>query len=139
MTDFDAVRELLSAIVPFNTLVGVRIVEVGEGTSRCALTQETQLDNHIGTLHAGALFTVAEAASGAAIAGLLGDRIAQITPIARGAQIRYLKPARETVEASATVAASDEKSVQVDVDITDGSGTVVAQMSVDWVLKPARA
>jgi uncharacterized protein (TIGR00369 family) len=138
-TDFEAIRDLLGSIVPFNTHVGVRVLEVGSGIGRCALTQQPHLGNHIGTLHAGALFTLAEAASGAAIVGHLGDRIAEITPIARGAQIRYVKPARDEVTASATLAACDDRSAQVDVTIEDASGEVVAEMSVDWVLKPSRA
>lgn len=144
--EFEQIREVLSSVVPFNTHVGVRVDEVGAGVARTSLVQSSPLANHVGTLHAGALFTLAEAASGAAIVGLLGSRISEITPLARGAQIRYLKPARDEIGADATLTEPGDALIDrldrdgktdttVDVALTDASGTAVARMQVEWHLR----
>ena len=69
MTPFDAIKAQLSAIVPFASYVGVALGEIGEGEATATLEQSHNTSNHIATMHAGALFTLAEAASGAAMAG----------------------------------------------------------------------
>ena len=68
MTPFDALRAQLSAAVPFAAHVGVALETIGEGTATATLEQRRDTSNHIATMHAGALFTLAEAASGAAMA-----------------------------------------------------------------------
>ena len=69
MQVFDLLREQLGKTVPFANHVGVEIVEVGEGTATARLDEQPHTRNHIGSQHAGALFTLAEAASGGAMAG----------------------------------------------------------------------
>jgi uncharacterized protein (TIGR00369 family) len=144
--DMHALRDLVATAVPFAAYVGVEVLEVDAGRGRCRLTQVPHLGNHVGTLHAGALFTLAEAASGAAIVGLLGDRMAEVTPVARSAQIRYLKPARDTVLASAATAEpADELLRRVDADgradtmvavrIENEDGVLVCEMDVEWHLR----
>src|SRR5258708_7296702 len=82
---------------------------------------------------AAALFAVAEAASGAAVAGALAEVITTVTPLARSAQITYLKPARgaitasarldcDAVEMMAKLDADGKADFAVAVDLTDGQG-----------------
>merc|ERR1739841_235484 len=42
-------------------------------------------------MHAGAMFTLGEAASGAALGGVLGDQLLAVRPVAADASIKYLK------------------------------------------------
>ena len=64
------------------------------------LPDRAELTNHVGSQHAGALFTVAEAASGAAFLGAFADRLAEVTPLARSAEISYEKIAKGPIEAT---------------------------------------
>ena len=49
--------------------VGVHVEEVGPGTARVTLPDGPERSNHVGSQHAGALFTAGEAASGGAFVG----------------------------------------------------------------------
>lgn len=143
MTPFDALKAQLSAIVPFASHVGVTLAEIGAGTATATLEQSHNTSNHIATMHAGALFTLAEAASGAAMAGMFLERLAALRPVAASSTIAYVRPAKGTITAHAAVdgdkvalfaALDGEGKVRFPVTITieDSAGREVAQMSVDW-------
>ena len=66
-----------------------------------------------------------------------------ITPLARSAQIDYLKLAKGPITATGTLSEDKDSLLgrlesegkvefQVEVDLADSDGTSVAQMSVDW-------
>lgn len=143
MTPFDALKAQLSAIVPFASHVGVALGEIGEGTATATLEQSHNTSNHIATMHAGALFTLAEAASGAAMAGMFLERLAMLRPVAASSTIAYVRPAKGTITAQAVVdgdkaalfAALDAEGkvrFPVTIRMEDSSAREVAQMSVDW-------
>ncbi|MFO6447502.1 YiiD C-terminal domain-containing protein [Erythrobacter sp. NE805] len=143
MTPFDALKAQLSAVVPFASYVGVEITEIAAGRAITTLEQSRDTSNHIATMHAGALFTLAEAASGAAMAGLFLERLAQLRPVAASSTIDFVKPAKGAITAQAQVdaeaptlfAALDATSkvrFPVKVTMTDAEGREVARMSVDW-------
>jgi uncharacterized protein (TIGR00369 family) len=143
MTPFDALKAQLSAAVPFAAHVGVALQDIGSGTATATLDQSQATSNHIATMHAGALFTLAEAASGAAMAGMFLERLAAVRPVAASATIDYLKPARGAITAHAEVdtaketlfaALDTEGKVRfaVTVRIRDAEDREVARMSVDW-------
>lgn len=58
---FDIIHDQLQTAVPFASTVGGEIVEVGPGTARAELALAPPVANHLGMLHAGALFTLDEA------------------------------------------------------------------------------
>lgn len=143
MTPFDALKAQLSAVVPFAAYVGVEITEIGEGTATTVLTQSQNTSNHIATMHAGALFTLAEAASGAAMAGMFLERLAGLRPVAASSTIDYVKRARGAITAYAEVdgtkpalltALDSEGKVRfpITVRMEDANGREVARMTVDW-------
>jgi uncharacterized protein (TIGR00369 family) len=143
MTPFDALKAQLSAIVPFASYVGVDITDIAAGTATTALVQSPNTSNHIATMHAGALYTLAEAASGAAVAGLFLERLAQLRPVAASSTIDFVRPAKGEIKAHAAVdaeraalfaALDDEGKVRfpVNVRIEDAAGREVARMVVDW-------
>lgn len=143
MTPFDALKAQLSAIVPFASYVGVTLAEIGEGTATATLDQTHNTSNHIATMHAGALFTLAEAASGAAMAGLFIERLAGLRPVAASSTIAYVKPAKGLITAHAAVdggkaalfaSLDSEGKVRFPVMIRmdDAEGREVARMTVDW-------
>lgn len=150
MDMFELIKGQMGANVPFAAHAGVRLLEVADGRATAALDQTPQTANHIGSQHAGALFTLAETASGAAMAGAFAAHLLSIRPVAAEAQIRYLKVAKgrilghaKVVDASeslhAKLAADGKVQFPVEVTLIDEAGLEVAQMSVDWHVRAAKS
>ncbi len=148
MTPFEIIRDQLGQAVPFARHAGVKLTHIEAGLARAELEQTATSVNHIGTQHAGALFTLGETASGGAMAGVFADRILTVRPIAGEAQIRYTRLAKGRITAEGRVAgaAKDilaaferDKKVAFDVSVTlsDAEGTEVASMRVSWTVKAA--
>lgn len=143
--DKDAIRSLLEQAVPFNRHIGLRILDVGD-EAKVALPEADELKNHVGSQHAAALFAAGEAASGAAVVGALADHMATVTPLARSAEIRYRKLALGPITASARLGRRTAEILEelrrdsrvefdVTVEMTDGAGVAVAEMTVRWHLR----
>jgi uncharacterized protein (TIGR00369 family) len=60
MADFDAIAQGMTQAVPFAAFLGLEITEVSAGEAVVRLPERAELTNHVGSQHAGALFTVAE-------------------------------------------------------------------------------
>lgn len=153
MTDFDAIAAGMTQAVPFAGHLGLEIARVAEGEATVVLPERQELTNHVGSQHAGALFTAAETASGAAFVGAFAERMADVTPLARAAEIAYEKIAKGPITATATLAMpKDEALATLDSDgkvefpcevvLTDAAGTQVATATIRWHVrlnKPAAA
>ena len=144
--DYDALPGLFAAAVPFTTFLGIEYDEVAPGRVVLRLKDDPAKHNHVGTLHAGAMFALAESASGLCVVATVADHLAGVTPLAARAEITYKKVARGDVTATATLdtpveeisAALDESGktrFPVNVDLADGNGEVCAVVTVDWHLK----
>jgi len=143
MTDFDAIAAGMTQAVPFAGHLGLEITSVGEGEAVVRLPERPELTNHVGSQHAGALFTVAETASGAAFVGAFAERLGEVTPLARSAEISYTKIASGPIDATAKLAAppvdllatldADGKVVfPCEIEMADADGNVVATATVQW-------
>ncbi len=143
MTDFDAIAKGMSQAVPFAGFLGIEVTGMAEGEATALLPERDELKNHVGSQHAGALFTAAETASGAAFVGAFAERMGEITPLARAAEIAYEKIAKGPIEAKATLAMpKDEALATLDRDgkveftcevlLSDAAGTQVASAAVQW-------
>jgi uncharacterized protein (TIGR00369 family) len=137
-------RLALANAVPFNQALGIEILEVGEDHAAVRLPQDDRLLNHVGTQHAGALFTAGEWATGVAMAALLGDRVTSCTLLAERAEIHYRAPGKGPIVATARPRANDLQArldadgrarVTVDAELLDEEGALVVKMSVDWYVK----
>ena len=93
MTPYDMIKAHLDTAVPFANHVGVRLLEIGDGTASAELDQRPEVTNHINSMHAGAMFTLGEAASGAAMAGAIAPVILEMRPVAATGAIAYKKVA----------------------------------------------
>jgi uncharacterized protein (TIGR00369 family) len=143
VTDFDAIAQGMTEAVPFAGHLGLEISSVGEGEAMVVLPDRSELTNHVGSQHAGALFTVAEAASGAAFVGAFAERLAEVTPLAKSAEISYERIAKGPIEARARLGMSKGEALgQLDsegrvvfpceIELTDSSGERVATATVHW-------
>ena len=144
--DYDAIRGGLQQAVPFNTHLGLEIAEVGQGVGVVKLPDRSELRNHVGSQHAGALFAAGEAASGAAFVGTFAERLEAITPLVRNAEITYRQRAQGAIRAVGRLGTEpdelladldDTGSVDfvVDVELANAHGDTVAEMSVQWNVK----
>src|SRR5689334_16072221 len=91
MTDYDLIAKGMTQAVPFAGHLELEITEVSEGEATVVLPERPELKNHVGSQHAGALFTAAETASGAAFVGAFAERMGDVTPLAKSAEISYEK------------------------------------------------
>jgi acyl-coenzyme A thioesterase PaaI-like protein len=143
MTDFDLIAKGMTQAVPFAGHLELEITEVGEGEATVVLPDRPELKNHVGSQHAGALFTAAETASGAAFVGAFAERMADVTPLARSAEIAYEKIANgaitakgtlgvDAAEALATLDAEGKVEFPCEVELTDGDGQRVAGATIHW-------
>jgi len=133
----------MTQAVPFAGHLNLEVTSVGEGEATVRLPDRPELTNHVGSQHAGALFTAAEAASGAAFVGAFAERMGEVTPLARCAEISYVKIAEGPIDAAATLAVDkDEALATLDSDgrvvfpceiaLTDPDGRLVATATVQW-------
>jgi uncharacterized protein (TIGR00369 family) len=143
VTDFDVIAKGMTQAVPFAGHLGVEVTSMAEGEAVARLPERAELTNHVGSQHAGALFTVAETASGAAFVGAFAERLGDVTPLARGAEIAYERIARGPIEASARLGISKQEALATldsegkvefpcEVELRDGSGERVASATVRW-------
>ena len=149
MTPFDMIKAHLDTAVPFANHVGVRLLEIGDGSVSAELEQREEVSNHIKSMHAGAMFTLGEAASGAAMAGALAPVILNMRPVAATGAIAFKKVAIGTLTARAktsqegaalmqTIKDEGKVAFDVTVDIQDPSGDTVVEMTVNWYVSAAR-
>lgn len=144
--DYAALPGLFAAAVPFAGFLGVRYDSVTADEAVLRLVDDPAKHNHIGTLHAGALFGLAESASGVVVVAAVADRLAGVTPLAARAEITYEKVARGDVTATARIdggvaavleALDRDGRVRfpVTVELADESGERCATVVVDWHLR----
>lgn len=140
---YETIRQQLSQAVPFVRHLDLDITSVGPGTATVRLPDAPHLLNHVGTQHAGALFSAAETASGAAAVGLLGAAVMTLRPITTDGNIQYRRPAQGVITARAetTSAAQDimaeveehgQATFRVTVTLVDAQDRQVAAASFDW-------
>ena len=153
MTDFEAIAAGMTQAVPFAGFLGVEVTSLTEGEATAVLPERDELKNHVGSQHAGALFSVAETASGAAFVGAFAERMGDVTPLARQAEIAYEKIAKGPIEARATLGMPKDEALATldregkvefpcEVVLSDADGNRVATATVGWHVrlnKPATA
>ena len=141
--DYEAVLAGLQAAIPYNNHLGLEYLEVADGRGIVRLPDADHLTNHVGSQHAGALFSAGEAASGGAFVGAFATHMAGITPLARSAEISYLKLAKGEITATGTLSEQAESLLErlesdgrvefpVAVQMSDRDGNTVAEMTVHW-------
>jgi uncharacterized protein (TIGR00369 family) len=149
MTDFDLIAKGMSQAVPFVGHLNLEIVSIAEGEATVVMPERPELLNHVGSQHAGALFTAAETASGAAFVGAFAERMADVTPLARSAEIAYEKIAEgpvtatarlgtDAAQALATLDADGRVEFPCEVELTDKDGQRVATATVHWHVRLKR-
>jgi uncharacterized protein (TIGR00369 family) len=135
--------------VPMVGTLNIEYLELNAEHALLRMADQPEYHNHIGGIHAGAMFTLAETASGAIVLAEFGDKFDRLVPLAVQATIRYLKVAMGPLTADAVMNATvDEVLADLDagkrpeftvtVAIRDESGTQTGEMVIVWTLKNLR-
>jgi acyl-coenzyme A thioesterase PaaI-like protein len=150
MTDYAAIRELMPQLVPFVRTLGLEYLELDAERAVLRLSDDPAFHNHVAGPHAGAIFTLAESASGAVVIASFEDLLSRVTPLAAAAEIAYTRLQKGPVTAEARLARPaadvraelDEtgKTVQFPVEVTmrDAAGEETSRMTISWALRPNR-
>ncbi|MCX5433209.1 DUF4442 domain-containing protein [Streptomyces sp. NBC_00257] len=139
--------EMLVATVPMARTLNLEFLETTAERAVVRLPDQAEYHNHIGGPHAGAMFTLAESASGAIVIAAFGDQMSRAVPLAVKAEIGYKKLAKGVVTATATlgrpvaevIAELDEgkrPEFPVAIEIQRADGAVTGEMTVVWTLRP---
>ena len=133
--------------MPYNAMLGVRIVEMDGGRARGTLAARNEVGNHVGTMHAGAQFSLVEATSGAAVSSAFLDLLGRATPLAQGADLTYKRPLRGDATAEAHIAQEEIDRVRAELDangrarfevtvtVTGADGALAAEATMRWYVR----
>lgn len=149
-TPYELIKRGFGSAVPFAAHARIEVVEVGAGLGIARLQEAPEVHNHIGSVHAGALFTLGETASAVAMLGVFAEQISLIRPVTVDVTISYLKIARGTLVATARttvpakrlqdeLAAQGRATLDLTVDIANDRGGIVAQMKAKWTVSASKS
>ncbi|MEU5822960.1 MULTISPECIES: DUF4442 domain-containing protein [unclassified Streptomyces] len=139
--------EMLAATVPMVRTLNLEFLESTAERAVIRMPDQAEYHNHVGGPHAGAMFTLAESASGAIVIAAFGDQLGRAVPLAVSAEIGYKKLAMGEVTATAVLGrpaaevvaeldAGERPEFPVTVEIRRADGAVTGEMTVVWTLRP---
>lgn len=111
------------------------------------LQNRETVHNHLGTIHAGALFALAESQSGLCLQQLFPELEGKVVPVLRASTLKYKKPVTEGVYAVSDVNTEEKArfettflkkgrgSIVVSVVLKDGDGTVCVSGDFTWFVQ----
>lgn len=143
-TELDGARKLLEQGIGFVKNTGLVVEALDRGHVRCRMPFAGNR-NHIGTIYAGALFTLAEIPGGALFLTSFDTR--QCFPVVKALNLRFLKPAKSDVwvtaqldeadiqRLSAQCADTGKAEFNLNLDLTDADGQVVASSEAIYQIR----
>jgi len=130
-------RWAVGRTAPYTGSVGGVYTDVRPGYARVELRDRKAVRNHLASVHAVALVNLAEMTSGVALMTALPPGVRGIVT---GLSIDYLKKARGTLVCTTTAQApthvSEPITHDVQADIVNADGDLVARCLVHWRLSP---
>ncbi|MEO6028628.1 MAG: YiiD C-terminal domain-containing protein [Candidatus Binatia bacterium] len=144
--DLEIAKRALETGIAFVANCGLKVVELRRGYVKCLVPFDGN-GNHVGTMYAGALFTVAEIPGGALFLSSFDTR--RYYPIVKSLDLRFVKPAKSdvTIEIalddariaaiSAEADAKGKAEFILDGEIKTADGTVVATSHGVYQLRAA--
>lgn len=134
--------ELLK-ILPFANYIGVK----ARNKKELELVPHKDVENHIGTVHAAAQFTLAETQSGLYMLSLFPKMADDVVPLLRSSNIKYKFPATTELVALASVSQEDKEKFErqfskrgramlmVHVDVKNSDGIVTMLGDFGWFIQ----
>lgn len=131
--------------LPFNVMIGMGKCTPDEEGFLC-LEADSKYHNHVGTVHASALYSLGEATAGQAMVELMGAKTADYLVLLGRSEGKYRKPAQGRIrsfvitpqeELDALMETLTRKSrtrQTVVVELRDGDENVVGIFTFHWVI-----
>lgn len=129
--------QILGNLAPYTGTIHPEVLTLEEGYARVRMRDRRSVRNHLRSVHAIALMNLGEVATGVAMMSALPEGLRGIIT---HLEMDYLKKARGpiTAECRAPVAAAGERrEYEVQADLTDEAGEVVARARARWLIGPA--
>jgi acyl-coenzyme A thioesterase PaaI-like protein len=128
--------------IPFNQLIGLEISDDPEYLM--LLPARPEYANHIQTVHASALFALAEASSGLCLFREFAE-LENVVPVVRNVEVKYRKPGQGTIRSKASVNADKttiletlqtkhRALISVQVSLFNDDGILVMQATFEWFI-----
>lgn len=148
--DFTTLVRQMPTVVPMVGTLDIEFLELDPQRVVLRLPDEPAYRNHLGGPHAGAMFTLAETATGALVLGNFGPLMDRVTPLAVEASIRYTRVAMGPLYAEALmddtpesirarVEAGERPEWPIRVTLATEDWTVTGEASFLWTLRPRRS
>lgn len=141
------IKSLSRYVIPFVRRTGVRVLALESGRVVCRMPLKGNV-NHIGTMYAGALFTLAEFPGGPLLLSTFGVR--RYIPIVTSLDLEFVKAAKTDVTIELTMAADEAERIEAETiaegeaefvlngDLKNTEGEVVARSKARYVMRPRR-
>lgn len=118
----------------FYALLGMRLEELGEGTSRFVMSVESRFFNAGGVVHGGVLASIADASIAAALATLVDPEREAIATVEM--KINYISPVRDGDIVCEAKIIQRGRSVAVgESSISDAGGRLLARAMATFLVK----
>lgn len=119
-------KKIFETVIPFAARSGIKAIEISKTYNKIMMPLAPNI-NHVGSMYAGALFTVAEMMGGAVAMSTFGPL--GLVPIVKGLNIRFLKPARTDVTVEYTMTEEEVQRVIKEAEET-GKGNYVLKLEI---------
>ncbi len=147
--DFHDLVAQMPKAVPMVGTLNIEFLDLDPQRVVLRLPDQPEYRNHIGGPHAGAMFTLAETATGAIVLGNFGMHLDRATPLAVDATIRYKRIAMGPLYAEALMHDTPESIMarleaggrpefRIEVTLATEDWNVTGEASFLWTLKPTR-
>ena len=126
--------------IPFNRLIGLEISD--DPDYLMALAAKQEYENHLQTVHASAIFALAEASSGLCLLREFAE-LENVVPVVRNVEVKYKKSGQGMICSKATLSV-DKAAVQetletkrralipVQVTLYDANTVLIMQATFEW-------
>lgn len=131
--------------LPFNVFIGLEACNFDEIKILC-LPDRKEYANHLGTVHASALFALAEASSGSYLQQEIPGNGERVFAVLRTSEVKYRKPAMGKIYSigridegsrAQCIKALKEKGrsiIPIEIELRSESDTLVATARFNWFL-----
>lgn len=144
--DFHDLVAQMPKAVPMVGTLNIEFLDLDPQRVVLRLPDQREFRNHIGGPHSGAMFTLAETATGAIVLGNFGMHLDRATPLAVEATIRYKRVAMGPLYAEALMhdtpesimarlEAGERPEFRIEVTLATEDWNVTGEASFLWTLK----
>jgi acyl-coenzyme A thioesterase PaaI-like protein len=128
---------IIGRLAPYSGTIRPEVLALEPGYTRVLMRDRPAVRNHLRSVHAIALMNLGEVSTGVAVLSSLDEGMRGIIT---HLEMDYLKKARGPITAECrapAVSAQERREYDVQADLTDEAGEVVARARARWLIGPA--